>query len=275
MNMFYNINTEKDRALISLSEKISITVLTVASITILAGCSTKPSPWAETSSTPWEISDAKSSAASSTDKPENESDYPAETKLSDTSVIENEEIGSSDVSTVDNQTESPMAMMEPMAGESTGSIHMNSTAMDATTNDQMGNAVVENATVTESDALVATENTESEVMSSAAVENTEPSMSNGSVVMVENGGISQQPAGMYAVQVVASSSMDNLNIFIEQYSLSNRWIVETTVDGKKWFILMTGLYDSKEEADAALTELQDLGTHPWIRTVGSVQVVMN
>ncbi len=269
--MFYNFNTEKDRALISLSEKISITMLTVASIVILTGCSTKPSPWAETSSTPWEISDAKSNAVSSTDTSEIESDYPVETNLSDASTAENEESASSDVSAIANYSESPMAMMETVDGESIEHNHM-STPINQQTDDVVGNSIAE------PDVSVTIDSTKNEVVASSepvVVENTELSLSNSSVVLVENSGISEQPAGMYAVQVVASSSMENLNVFIEQYNLSNRWIVETMVDGKKWFILMTGLYESKEEADAALAELQDLGTHPWIRTVGSVQIVMN
>jgi len=89
------------------------------------------------------------------------------------------------------------------------------------------------------------------------------------------GGLGMQPAGLYAVQVVASSSMDKLMLFASRHQLSDEWIAETTVDGRVWFVLMSGVYQTKSEAEQALMGLQDLGTQPWIRTVGSVQSVMN
>jgi len=88
------------------------------------------------------------------------------------------------------------------------------------------------------------------------------------------GGLAAQPSGMYAVQVVASSSMDQLNFFASQNQLSDEWVAETVVDGRTWFVLMSGVYATKGEAEQALTGLQELGTDPWIRTVGSVQAVM-
>ena len=94
-------------------------------------------------------------------------------------------------------------------------------------------------------------------------------------VVITGGNLNEQPAGMYAVQVVASSSMDQLNFFAQQNQISADWIAETTVDGKVWFVLMSGLYATKEEAEQAMTELQELGTEPWIRTVGSIQSAMN
>ncbi len=92
---------------------------------------------------------------------------------------------------------------------------------------------------------------------------------------VTGGGLAAQPSNMYVVQVVASSSMDQLNFFASQNQLSDEWVAETVVDGKTWFVLMSGVYATKDEAEQALTGLQELGTDPWIRTVGSVQAVMS
>lgn len=89
-----------------------------------------------------------------------------------------------------------------------------------------------------------------------------------------SGSLAAQPSDMYAVQVVASSSMDQLNFFASQNNLSDEWVAETLVDGKTWFVLMAGVYATKGEAEQALSGLQELGTDPWVRTVGSVQAVM-
>jgi len=89
------------------------------------------------------------------------------------------------------------------------------------------------------------------------------------------GGLAEQPASMFAVQVVASSSMDQLTAFANANQLSDEWVAETTVDGKVWFVLMSGVYATKSEAEQALEGLQGLETQPWIRTVGSVQSAMS
>ncbi len=89
-----------------------------------------------------------------------------------------------------------------------------------------------------------------------------------------SGSLAAQPSDMYAVQVVASSSMDQLSFFASQNNLSDEWVAETLVDGKTWFVLMAGVYATKSEAEQALSGLQGLGTDPWVRTVGSVQAVM-
>lgn len=88
------------------------------------------------------------------------------------------------------------------------------------------------------------------------------------------GDINSQPPGHFAVQVVASSSMDNLKAFAKANEFSDQWTAQTNVNGTTWFVLLKGIYASKAEADAALSEVQGLDTSPWIRTVGSLQAVM-
>lgn len=93
--------------------------------------------------------------------------------------------------------------------------------------------------------------------------------------MLSGEGLSAQPAANFAVQVVASSSMDQLKFFASQHQLSDQWVAETTVDGKIWYVLMSGIFTTKADAEQALIEVQDIGTDPWIRTVGSIQAVTN
>ena len=93
--------------------------------------------------------------------------------------------------------------------------------------------------------------------------------------MAASGDIRSQPANHYAVQVVASSSMENLMNFAKVNGLSDQWTAETMVNGKTWYVLLQGIYATKAEADAALSAAQSrFDTQPWIRTVGSLQSVM-
>jgi len=88
------------------------------------------------------------------------------------------------------------------------------------------------------------------------------------------GDLSAQPAGYFVVQVVASSTMAQLNDFANANGMSNDWVAETNVNGKTWYVLMLGVYPTKSEADQALASVSNIGTQPWIRTVRSLQSVM-
>jgi septal ring-binding cell division protein DamX len=88
------------------------------------------------------------------------------------------------------------------------------------------------------------------------------------------GSISSQPAGHYAVQVCASSSMENLMAFAKNNQLSDEWTAETSVDGKIWFVLLQGIYPTMDEAKAAMVHVETLETSPWVRSVGSLQAVI-
>ncbi len=88
------------------------------------------------------------------------------------------------------------------------------------------------------------------------------------------GDISSQLADYYAVQVCASSSMENLMAFAKNNQLSDQWTAETSVDGKTWFVLLQGIYPTRDEAKAAMVEVESLETTPWVRSVGSLQAVI-
>jgi len=88
------------------------------------------------------------------------------------------------------------------------------------------------------------------------------------------GDLSAQPAEYFVVQVVASSTMAQLNDFANANSMSSEWVAETNVNGKTWYVLILGVYPTKSEADQALATVGNMGTQPWVRTVGSLQSVM-
>ena len=89
------------------------------------------------------------------------------------------------------------------------------------------------------------------------------------------GDLAAQPAEYFVVQVVASSTMAQLNDFANANSLSSDWVAETNVNGKTWYVLLLGVYSTKSEADQALATVNTMDTQPWVRSVGSLQSVMN
>jgi len=114
------------------------------------------------------------------------------------------------------------------------------------------------------------------VFEEAAVVEPEPEPVTDEPVLAASGeGLSGQPAGYYAVQVVASGSMEQLTDFASAHQISDQWVAETTVDGRVWYVLMLGVYPSKEEAEQAMQSVMDLETLPWVRTIASIQSVMN
>jgi len=197
-----------------LSKKILPITLVLAGSIALAACSSKPSPWSESSS-PWEGRAEQN--------------------------VEPEPLAVDDIE--------PVYLAEPETIEPVGIVASEDESM-----------MVEGSEVMEP---------LEEPMGE------EPMMDEAAAPVAVGGGLAEQPAGMFAVQVVASSSMDQLNAFANQHQLSDEWVAETMVDGRVWFVLMSGVYATKSEAEQALEGLQMLETQPWIRTVGSIQSSMS
>jgi septal ring-binding cell division protein DamX len=197
-----------------LSKQLLPITMVLAAGMALTGCSSKPSPWSESSS-PWE-GRAEQSA-------------------------EPEPLAIDDIEPV-NQAEETVEPVGFVANEQDTAMLESEATMEEPPMDE--GPMIEEAVVEEPAATMI------------------------------GGSLAEQPAGMYAVQVVASSSMDQLSFFATQNNLSDEWVAETSVDGRVWFVLMSGIYSTKAEAEQALEGLQGLGTDPWVRTVGSVQAVM-
>lgn len=115
---------------------------------------------------------------------------------------------------------------------------------------------------------------EQETMPEPVIE-MDPVMVEEPMSMPVSGSLAQQPAHFYAVQVVASGSQQQVSEFARRHQLSDEWVAETNVGGRTWYVLMLGVYPTKGEAEQALGSVRGLETQPWIRTVGSIQSVMN
>jgi septal ring-binding cell division protein DamX len=193
---------------------------------MLTACSSKPSPWAETSS-PWGSAPQAEAAETmeTAEAPEAMDEGIVEAEPMDTGMI----------------SEEPMEPMEPMSAE---------------------------AMTMESGMYQSEPEPEPVPMEPA-----EPVLPESGMVMPGN--LMAQPANAFVVQVVASSTMKQLTDFASKHQLSDEWVAETTVNGKVWHVLLLGVYPDRAEAERALQSVTDLDTQPWIRTVGSLQAVMN
>jgi len=191
-----------------------ITALALGVVIGLGACSSKPSPWTQQSSSPWE-----------------------------NKVAEEEPV---------QEEPSPFSNEEPQ--------------VEAVYAEPVEPAVEDEPAVAESEVMAEPE-PEAEPMAEAEPE-PEPEASEA------DGDISSQDASHFAVQVCASSSMENLAAFAKNNELSDQWTAETSVNGKTWFVLLQGIYTTKDEANAAMVDVESLETSPWVRSVGSLQSVI-
>jgi DamX protein len=89
------------------------------------------------------------------------------------------------------------------------------------------------------------------------------------------GDLRSLPGSNFAVQVCASRSMKQLAGFAKRHQLSDQWMAQTSVKGETWFVLLEGVYATRAEARQALERVSgQVDTKPWIRSVGSLQAVM-
>ena len=197
------------------SKSLPLSLVLVGSV-LLAACSSKPSPWAESSS-PW---DSRQHQA----EPEVTEPVVAE----EAAPAEFVDMAAVEVTPVESMYAEPM-YAEPMASD----------AMPATDSTMMEPVVPEEMAPVEAEPVV--------------------------------GDLSAQPAEYFVVQVVASSTMAQLNDFANTNGISTDWVAETNVNGKTWYVLLLGVYPTKSAADQALAGVSNMDTQPWVRSVGSLQ----
>lgn len=87
--------------------------------------------------------------------------------------------------------------------------------------------------------------------------------------------IMNQPANYYTLQLMASVDIDRVYKFAEKNQLSVRYVVPTVRDGVTWHVLLLDIYPDLSSAKIARDEMSGvLKTSPWIRTLGSIQKLM-
>ena len=88
--------------------------------------------------------------------------------------------------------------------------------------------------------------------------------------------LTELPADLFVVQLVAMDSYEKLESFRDVNELNDLAAVRVEKDGELFYVLILGVYESQAIARDASAELPDAlaGTQPWIRKLGSLQTAM-
>ncbi len=87
------------------------------------------------------------------------------------------------------------------------------------------------------------------------------------------GALKSAPSGHYTLQLSSSSNSNNLNAWAKKENLKNYVVYQTSRNGQPWYVLVSGVYASKEEAKRAVATLPaDVqAKNPWAKPVHQVQ----
>ncbi|MTD37301.1 cell division protein DamX [Erwinia sp. CPCC 100877] len=95
-----------------------------------------------------------------------------------------------------------------------------------------------------------------------------------SKVLSGNGSALQTaPSGHYTLQLSSSSNYNNLNDWAKKEKLQDYVVYQTVRNGKPWYVLVKGVYASKEAAKSAVASLPAgvQARNPWTKPVAQVQ----
>ena len=81
------------------------------------------------------------------------------------------------------------------------------------------------------------------------------------------------PSGHYTLQLSSSSNYDNLNNWAKKENVKNYVVYQTTRNGQPWYVLVSGVYATKDDAKRAVSTLPaDVqAKNPWAKPVRQVQ----
>ncbi len=87
------------------------------------------------------------------------------------------------------------------------------------------------------------------------------------------GSLKSAPSSHYTLQLSSSSNYNNLNAWAKKESLKNYVVYQTTRNGQPWYVLVSGVYASKEDAKRAVSSLPaDVqAKNPWAKPIHQVQ----
>ena len=106
----------------------------------------------------------------------------------------------------------------------------------------------------------------------AAAQATAPAAS--SAVSTGNiGALKSAPGSHYTLQLSSSSNYSNLNSWAKKENLKNFVVYQTTRNGQPWYVLVSGVYASKDDAKRAVATLPaDVqAKNPWAKPLHQVQ----
>ena len=98
----------------------------------------------------------------------------------------------------------------------------------------------------------------------------------GSKTAGDVGSMKSAPSGNYTLQLSSSSNYNNLNNWAKKEKLEKYVVYETTRNGQPWYVLVSGIYASKDEAKRAVATLPaDVqAKNPWAKPLHQVQAAL-
>ena len=87
------------------------------------------------------------------------------------------------------------------------------------------------------------------------------------------GALKSAPSSHYTLQLSSSSNYDNLNNWAKKENVKNYVVYQTTRNGQPWYVLVSGVYATKDDAKRAVSSLPaDVqAKNPWAKPVRQVQ----
>jgi len=85
--------------------------------------------------------------------------------------------------------------------------------------------------------------------------------------------LSQNPKS-FTLQILGTHNPLTVKTFITKYSLNDVALFKTKHRGKDWYVLVFGIYESRDQALSALKQLPislQKNTSPWVRSLSSIQ----
>ena len=100
-----------------------------------------------------------------------------------------------------------------------------------------------------------------------------PAASGGSKTTGNVGALKSAPSSHYTLQLSSSSNYDNLNNWAKKENVKNYVVYQTTRNGQPWYVLVSGVYATKDDAKRAVSSLPaDVqAKNPWAKPVRQVQ----
>lgn len=90
--------------------------------------------------------------------------------------------------------------------------------------------------------------------------------------------ILELPSHFYAVQLTALSSAEDIQAFIAKHELNNLTAAKVSINGKLRYVLILGIYESREKAELAAAGQKPAplaSFTPWIRKLSNLQKAMH
>ena len=87
------------------------------------------------------------------------------------------------------------------------------------------------------------------------------------------GALKSAPGSHYTLQLSSSSNYNNLNAWAKKENLKNFVVYQTSRNGQPWYVLVSGVYASKDDAKRAVSTLPaDVqAKNPWAKPLHQVQ----